>query len=338
MLPGHNEDVKFEGKIYHVQTEDKGKKNPIIETLVYLKGTIVAARRRSYAKELAAGMPDLDLYRILDQQHKQIKALILKGQLDRVNAQPAPKQQKAQPKTPAPPRAPSFRDMIRSTPPPDAPPSALGSYSLGGATKSPSDPFRRPSPSALPPSPQVPPSSLPEASPPAFDLDAVPVYDTDLELDEVPYEPVRDEFLSSNFESFQRESPASAFDSRTDYSDHASWHGAWNGDSTTSVSGLTKPASFNVEVIGSPDLRSGQPASVRIMVVKKDLLPAKNAEVTLRVVGPAFEPLSLEQRTGPGGMVSFSFTVPEVVQGNAAVIVSANFENQIVEKKLPVAL
>lgn len=336
MLPGFNEDVKFDGKVFHVQTEDKGKNKSIIETLVYLKGTIVAARRRSYAKELAAGAADKDLFRILEHQHKQIKALISKGQLDRINGPQASAQPSAPPKaglavTPAPPKGPSLRDLLRPTPPPEGPSSALGSFSLGGAPKRPAGA------SPNPPAPNVP--SLPEPAPTALDLDALPVYDTDIEFDDVPHQPLRDDFLFSNFESFQRESPLVANERRSPSWESETKYGGWDNNANQGgFGGLSKPAAFSIEVIGSPEFRSGQPASVRVMIVKKDMLPAKNVTVTLRVVGPACKPVSFEQCTGPGGMVSFSFTVPEIVQGTASVILTADYDRQTVEKKLPVAL
>src|SRR5438093_339781 len=49
MVTGFNTDVQHRGKTYHVQTEDKGLQNPIIETLIYMGGEILAARRTSYA-------------------------------------------------------------------------------------------------------------------------------------------------------------------------------------------------------------------------------------------------------------------------------------------------
>ena len=38
MITGFNSDVKYRGLVYHVQTEDKGKVNPLIETLIYRGG------------------------------------------------------------------------------------------------------------------------------------------------------------------------------------------------------------------------------------------------------------------------------------------------------------
>jgi len=50
VITGYNTDVKFKGLVYHVQTEDKGKENPLIETLIYKGGEILASRRLPYAE------------------------------------------------------------------------------------------------------------------------------------------------------------------------------------------------------------------------------------------------------------------------------------------------
>ena len=48
MITGFNTDVDFDGRVFHVQTEDKGRENPTIESLVYSRGEIVAARNTRY--------------------------------------------------------------------------------------------------------------------------------------------------------------------------------------------------------------------------------------------------------------------------------------------------
>ncbi|GFP33969.1 hypothetical protein HKBW3S42_02309, partial [Candidatus Hakubella thermalkaliphila] len=45
MLVGYNNSVTYKGKVYHVQTEDSGLNNPIIVTLLYFKGTILASKK-----------------------------------------------------------------------------------------------------------------------------------------------------------------------------------------------------------------------------------------------------------------------------------------------------
>jgi len=55
MITGFNTDLEHEGRVYHVQTEDKGLDNPVIETLVYCGGEIVTSRRSSYENLVNSG-------------------------------------------------------------------------------------------------------------------------------------------------------------------------------------------------------------------------------------------------------------------------------------------
>jgi len=72
MITGHNTDVEYKGKTYHVQTEDKGVKNPIIESLIYIKGHIVGSKKASYADLLAAGGGEKQIQERLEAQHKRM--------------------------------------------------------------------------------------------------------------------------------------------------------------------------------------------------------------------------------------------------------------------------
>ncbi len=49
MLTGFNHNLKYKGKVYHVQTEDGGKDNPHIVTHTFLGGVILDTVRQSYA-------------------------------------------------------------------------------------------------------------------------------------------------------------------------------------------------------------------------------------------------------------------------------------------------
>jgi hypothetical protein len=56
VITGYNTDVEFEGVTYHVQTEDKGLAKPIILSLVYDRGTILASKRLPYDDLLEQGI------------------------------------------------------------------------------------------------------------------------------------------------------------------------------------------------------------------------------------------------------------------------------------------
>lgn len=77
MLVGYNTNVPYKGIIYHVQTEDNGMKNPVIVTLLYLKGTILASKKVNY--EHVTSSPDYKekIRELMKEQHKDmIKELI----------------------------------------------------------------------------------------------------------------------------------------------------------------------------------------------------------------------------------------------------------------------
>ena len=80
MITGFNTDVKHTGTVYHVQTEDKGLNNPLIESLVYVKGAILDAFRTRYEGFLKSGkFSETVLQKILEFQHQQIVASIKHG-------------------------------------------------------------------------------------------------------------------------------------------------------------------------------------------------------------------------------------------------------------------
>ena len=80
MITGFNTDVKYGDTVYHVQTEDKGVKNPLILSLIYVKGTILDAFRIRYEDFLDSGrFSEALLQRILEFQHRQIVGAIKRG-------------------------------------------------------------------------------------------------------------------------------------------------------------------------------------------------------------------------------------------------------------------
>ena len=82
MITGYNTDVEFEGVTYHVQTEDKGVAKPIILSLVYDKGTILASKRLPYDDLLEGDFDEEILAARLHRQHKLICAAIQAGRIE----------------------------------------------------------------------------------------------------------------------------------------------------------------------------------------------------------------------------------------------------------------
>jgi hypothetical protein len=72
MIVGYNTDIKYRNEVFHIQTEDKGQGNPLIETLVYLHGEILLSRRVSYAHLLPAADRNKTIKSLMKTQHDQV--------------------------------------------------------------------------------------------------------------------------------------------------------------------------------------------------------------------------------------------------------------------------
>jgi hypothetical protein len=82
VITGFNTDVKFRGLVYHVQTEDKGEANPLIETLIYKGGEILASRRLPYG-DLIRNREDEDaITKLMEDQHKGMIMEVKRGKFD----------------------------------------------------------------------------------------------------------------------------------------------------------------------------------------------------------------------------------------------------------------
>jgi hypothetical protein len=82
VITGFNTDIEHNGTVYHVQTEDKGLDTPIILSLVYVGGTILASKRSPYTDLIDQGFSDELLAERLKRQHKLICAAINSGRID----------------------------------------------------------------------------------------------------------------------------------------------------------------------------------------------------------------------------------------------------------------
>lgn len=82
MITGFNTDIERDGVVYHVQTEDKGLDSPLILSLVYSGGEILAAKRTPYEDLIAEGFTDQALAERLKRQHRLICAAINAGRIE----------------------------------------------------------------------------------------------------------------------------------------------------------------------------------------------------------------------------------------------------------------
>jgi hypothetical protein len=88
VLTGFNTDIEYDGVTYHVQTEDRGSGNPLIESLVYVKGEILATRRTEYSNLLEVGAERPSIQILMERQHRNIVEAIRSGRIDLVTTPP----------------------------------------------------------------------------------------------------------------------------------------------------------------------------------------------------------------------------------------------------------
>jgi len=83
VITGFNTDVQYEGRVFHVQTEDKGLDNPVVESLVYTGGETITSRRTAYT-DLArsSDYSEAEVARRMESQHQAIIREILSGRFD----------------------------------------------------------------------------------------------------------------------------------------------------------------------------------------------------------------------------------------------------------------
>lgn len=89
MVPGFNTDFKYRGETYHVQTEDNGVGNPVVVTLLYHKGAILASRRTPYHELVGKPGFEQELMGLMKAQHKDLMRALLAGAFDKNGAAPA---------------------------------------------------------------------------------------------------------------------------------------------------------------------------------------------------------------------------------------------------------
>jgi hypothetical protein len=82
MLFGHNSNVKAGDTTYHVQTEDRGVTNALIDTTVYFRGRVLHRRTNNYFDLLPLN-PDSEqaLKLRLDEQHRTVVEALRTGEL-----------------------------------------------------------------------------------------------------------------------------------------------------------------------------------------------------------------------------------------------------------------
>lgn len=84
VLPGFNHNLRHEGILFHIQTEDGGIGNPAVVTQVFLGGNILASRRSNYSKFVSKPTVREIVSAMMQEQHKQMMKDLVHGRLPAV--------------------------------------------------------------------------------------------------------------------------------------------------------------------------------------------------------------------------------------------------------------
>ncbi len=99
MLPGMNHNIMHNGRMYHIQTEDGGRKHPYIVSHLFLDGVILASEKTSYEEHLE--LPDNELrpivIQLMSKSHRAMINRLVTGGYDHLSeVKLAPEKEKAE--------------------------------------------------------------------------------------------------------------------------------------------------------------------------------------------------------------------------------------------------
>jgi hypothetical protein len=166
MVPGFNHNIKHQGRIYHVQTEDSGAGNPHIITHLFVGGNILATKKTSYADIVQADNLHAIVRELMQEQHKAMLRNLINGVYDNMAAPPAgPLEQAGGPQPSQPP--PSQPERPQPSQPPPAQPERPQPGQPPPAQRERPQPSQPPPAQPERPQPSQPPPAQPERPQPS---------------------------------------------------------------------------------------------------------------------------------------------------------------------------
>lgn len=310
MINGFNTDVSHEGRVYHVQTEDRGGNTPALESLVYIGGTIIAKKSTPYADKLSKGATEEMIASLLKRQHQVIIAAIKAGRIEdlvRHSAKESAKEQEA-----------SAAKKILAKPASSS--GQLAKLAPTLPVASPAMPVAAP-PVALPAVPVVLPAMLTSAP-----LAASPVAPPAMPGARTPQRK-QTSALGSPIIKPNPLPPAAPARPETQTPAHPNQQiGTGSLDLDKVIADYLKrnaeQGKLDLEVLTPSTFVAGKSVSLRVQVARgADAEP--DAVVTVKIIGTAFKPQVFIGRAGHDGVASFSLALPAFTAGTAAIVIEA---------------
>ena len=340
MITGFNTDIEYQGTTYHVQTEDKGLETPLILSLVYQRGTILASKRSPY-DDLLTNFDEKVLVERLNKQHKLICAAIRAGRIEDLKrmtvkdaenkraglvvqkevAAPEIKVQNAPPLVRDIPPAPVFKDsnlsprQAESNPeikkPPVAKPPQIGKPTIPVVDKS-GQPLKIA-------------SNVPDI--PAFDFADI-IAEENAKFPEPPKK-LTFEIPAETEPEFHNEPIIEAVEIIEEE--------ILPADAVAIIGDMTQtdaPADnrMKINILGSPEFRSGEKKTLSISIHRGSVENGiADAHIMIKVIGATFRPLIFHGKTDSNGIAVVHLQMPLFKAGRAAVLIKAMSGGEEVE-------
>jgi hypothetical protein len=337
VISGFNSDIEFQGTIYHVQTEDKGLDTPIILSLVYSRGEILASKRSPYDDLIAAGFDEGELNERLQRQHKLIIAAIRAGRIDDLKRMTMKESQKRRPSK----EKEGLLDipLVDDSPQPEKPREEKPQEEKLPETVPPTVP------TTIPESiPETIPETIPESIPPeipaaadtaiispavsASDAAPIPRPSEDLIVDipiSIIEEPLFDDVEVLEYGEFDEETilPAEAVKIITDH------FGNEDADDD-------RP---KIRLLGRTTFFGGDEATLDILVARGGKLGKgiAGAHIAVKVLGSSFRPMIFHTRADDNGISQVHVQIPEFQSGRAAILIKSSYEGEDIELRQVIA-
>jgi hypothetical protein len=307
VITGFNTDIEHNGVIYHVQTEDKGVETPLILSLVYNRGTILASKRSPYGDLLQSGFNEQVLADRLQKQHKLMCAAVRAGRIEELKQMTA---REAAIKKEA--KAGSGAHAPVAQQPPNGQKAELKNIQPLSAPPNSSNFKNPPVRQELKPPP---PSEVKENVPPAIPqpkesfVPAIPQPKEELVWD-LPLEIIDDDFIVDVGNIIEAETILSA-------------------DAVEILSDLgnsvkRKKDNLEIEFLNETVFKAGERKTLNIRVFRgKSENFIREAQVVVKVLGSSFRPLIFHARTNEKGEAIVHLQLPQFRSGRGAILVRA---------------
>jgi hypothetical protein len=306
VITGFNTDIEHDGVTYHVQTEDKGVSTPLILSLVYNRGTILASKRTPYEDLVQTGLNEQVLAERLQKQHKLICAAVRAGRIEelkQMTAKDAALKRESKAVNGHAPVANGLqngpRPEMRNIPPPFVPKN--GNYAV--------QPIKQ---ELKPPTPTETTQNFAPAIPQPKEtfVPAIPQPKEEL-VWELPLEIIDDGFIIDTENIIEAETILAA--------DAVEVIPELN----LSTAKLKKP-SLEIEFLNETIFKAGERKTLNIRVFRGSSQNfIREAQVMVKVLGSSFRPLIFHAKTNENGVAVVHLQLPQFRSGRGAILVRA---------------